>query len=183
MEIGIMESIRDDSDRETADEPLGVIGIGSGSRVANGERDTIDGNRTLIDSEIATTGEFSLHLILKSKDPTAVSLHEVDTLGSLIDMPLDDMTIETPIDAHAAFDIHLIADFKIAEIRTIESFADSCNSVGAILRETHHSKADAIMRHTLIDGELIDERTSERDIEIILHSIEGDHTRRLFNNA
>lgn len=183
MEIGIMEGIGDDSHRETADEHIGIIGSWSGRRVANGKRDAIDGHRTLINGEISTTSEVSTHLILESKDPTPVSLDEVDTLGSLIDMPLNDMAIEATIDAHTAFDIHLIADFKRAEVGAIESFTYSGDGVSAILRETDHSKADSIMRDTLIDRELLDKRTSERDIEIILHSIEGDYTRRLFNNA
>jgi hypothetical protein len=81
-------------------------------------------------------------------------------------MTLNDMTIQTAFDKHRALYVNLVSDFKKAEIRAIQCFTNSRNSVVTIFK-SNYSQANAIMGNALVDAQRVDERAGKSKVEIV----------------
>ena len=99
-----------------------------------------------------------------------------------VDMPLDDMPIQTPIHQHAAFEIDKASGAEKSQVRAFERLLDCRYSIG-LVRFADHGKADAIMRYTLIYLQLIDERTLHRDMDIPFVLCDSHYLSGFFNDT
>ena len=171
MEVGELVGVGDDVDLE------GVVG-----GITNREADPIDGDRTFIDSEIAPLRHLLVEVILEGKGIATLLV----LLGSadccLVDMSLHDVSVEPSIHHHAALHIDVVAHFEQPEVGTVERFLHGGDRVGAVL-DFHYSEAHAIVRHTLVDLQLIYKRAFEMEIDVLLILVDSHYSGEFFYDS
>ena len=97
-EVGVLSSVRDDGDSE------GVVG-----RFANGERNTIHGDASLVDGEITLACHLSIQLILEGEVGRSVGIPHANALGGLIHMSLYDVAIQAAIHYHRTLHVYFVS--------------------------------------------------------------------------
>ena len=92
-------------------------------------------------------------------------------------MSLYDMTIQTAVHHHRTLYVHLVAYLEQTQITAVQGFLHGGNGIGTVL-DFHHGEADAVVRHTLVDAEFINERALQRKVDVLLimsDSYDGSH--------
>jgi hypothetical protein len=133
LDIGMQEGIGDDGDVKAVF-----------FDVKDGEAGAVEGDGAFFDHEMAEfPGEF------EAKEPAAVVFPFLGAGGDGVDVALDDMTVETAIDRHAAFEVDEGAFLPGIEVCFPEGFIDGGHTVG-IFPDFFHGQADAVMGDALI---------------------------------
>ena len=131
--------------------------------VNDGETHAVDGNGTFGDSD----GRGVLSIILEIETPTAVVVNNLGTTCSLVNMTLDDMTVETAVHTHGTFHIDLSTNLPCAEVGLEHGLVHgSDNILLFLLVNLYDGKAAAIMRHALVDAKLVAKRHLQREVVV-----------------
>ena len=169
VEVGVVVGVGDDADLE---------GVGCGT--ANGKADTIDSHATLIDSEIAVLDHLLRALVFEGVLMAALLVLDADANGSLVNMALYDVSVQSPVHHHRAFHIHLVANLGQPQIAPFQRLSHGCHGVSPCL-ETNDSQANAVVGNALVDAELFYEWARQSEMHVVLLVFNGDDTRHTFN--
>ena len=150
--------------------------------VAHRQAHAIHANRALLHRQIPLASHRLVEAISKSVIPTSVSFAHLRANRRLIDVSLYDVAIQTAIHQHATLQIHLVAHLQLSQVRTIQRLLHSRNRIG-ICCLTYHRQANAIVRHALINLQLIHERATHRQMQITLIRLQCHHLSGLFHDS
>ena len=98
-------------------------------------------------------------------------------------MALDDVSVQASLDEHRAFHVHLIAHLEQAQVAAVQRLLDGGHGVGAVARQFHHREAHAVVRHALVNLQLIGETALERDVQVTAVFTQCDDARRFFYDS
>ena len=143
VEIGMLMGIGYDGHLETA-----------GLRIAHGEAHAVDRNGTFLDRRVTLAHHFGRGVIYKGIIPTAVDLFDTGATGGAIDMSLHDVSVETTVHEHTAFEVHLVADLQPTQITPVEGLLYGGHRVG-IAFDAYHGQAHTVMCHALVYFQLL----------------------------
>ena len=91
---------------------------------------SIDSDRTLVDSEVALASHFAVESVFESIVGGTISITFVNTGGSLVYVSLYDVSVEPAVEHHRTFHIHLVSLFQQSEVGTVECFLHGSNCIG-----------------------------------------------------
>ena len=132
------------------------------SGVADREADAVDGHGALLHGAEAAAAGF----VAEGEVPTAVGVLAGGADGGLVDVSLNDMSVEQGIGFHRAFEIDQIADAEQPEVAAVEGLLHGRNGVG-IPGDVHHRQTNAVMCYALINFELGGKGRPERKILVL----------------
>ena len=75
-------------------------------RITDSQAHTIDTDGTFLDSYISLLRHLLVERIFERIIPASICIFHTCTNGSLVDMPLHDMSVQTSVHHHTAFQIH-----------------------------------------------------------------------------
>ena len=101
LEVGVLHSVGDDGHLES---------ITGGT--ADGEGDTIDGDAALVDRKVSVTGHLLVVIVLEGEVSGAVGIFHSGATGRLVDVPLDDVPVESSVHQHGALNVDLVANME-----------------------------------------------------------------------
>ena len=135
--------------------------------VTYSKADTINSNRTLVYSKVASTSHLLVECIVERIVPTTLGILYLKARSRLVHMSLHDMTVKATIHHHATLHIYSVTHIQKAKIGTFDGLFHSSYRISTIL-QTNHGKAYAIMRYTLVYLQLIYKATLKRQMQILL---------------
>ena len=147
-EVCMFESVGDDSHLESV-----LRGV------AYRQTDAIDRDGTLVDGKVTMTRHLLVLFVFEGEIGAAIGILHSDAAGSLVDVSLNDMSVETSIHQHRPLDVHLIADLQQSEVRTIQSFLHSSDGIGTVFY-TYYGEAYTVMSYALVNAQLVDKRAA-----------------------
>lgn len=133
MKIGVLIGIRNDGNRKMMP-----------SRIDHCEAYTVYANGPFFDGDI-----FLMGLVFKVKKPTALSKMDSRAPTHLIDMTLDDVSIQSMVHHHGSFQVDQMAYLQSAKGRFFQSFLNGRNGVPMAI-DRNYCKTHAIVGQTLI---------------------------------
>ena len=139
----MLKGVGDDADLE---------GILRGT--AYGEGDTVDGDAALVHTEVATAYHVLAALVLEGELPGALLVVDGNATGRLVNMPLHDVAVQAAVHEHRALHVDLVAHGEQSYVGALQSLAHGGDGVGAVLK-AHHGEADAVVRHALVNTQLL----------------------------
>ena len=169
MEVGVVEGVGNDADLE---------GVFRGT--AYGEADTIDGHAALVHGEVAVLHHLFRALVFEGVLMAALLVLDADANGSLVNMALYDVSVQSPVHHHRAFHIHLVANLEQPQIAPFQRLSHGCHGVSPCL-ETNDGQANAVVGNALVDVELFYEWARQSEMHVVLLVFNGDDTRHTFN--
>lgn len=168
MEIGELVGVRDDVDLE------GVVG-----GITYSKAHAIHRDRSLIYCEITTLGHFLVEIVLECEGITTLLVFLSGADSRLINMALNDMSVEPAIHHHATLHIDMVANLEQTEVRSVKRFFHRRDGISPVLN-LHHSEANAIVSDALVDGQFIYKRALEVEINIFLIFIDAHDSGKFF---
>jgi hypothetical protein len=166
LDIGVVESIGDDSDIEFCF-----------FDIKNGQAGAIEADGAFFNHQAAEFfGEF------KSEFPTAVEVMALETNGSGVDVSLDDVSVEAAIHDHASFQVDEVASLPVAEICFFKCLFDGCDAVEVILY-FFNGKTGAIVGNALVYLERGDERGFNPKCLVGAVNLNGVYFSERFDNS
>ena len=143
VEVGVLEGVGNDAYLE---------GVFRGA--AYGEGDAIDGDAALVHAEVAAAHHVLAALVLEGELPGALLVVDGNATGRLVDMPLHYVAVQAAVHEHGTLHIDLVAHGEQTYIGALQSLAHGGDGVGAVLK-AHHGEADAVVRHALVNTQLL----------------------------
>ncbi len=175
FEVGFLVGVWDDADTDIT---FAVHDVG----FADSEAYAVDANRALVHSEIAAAYHIQTAVVFEAIIPTAVGFLHIDTACGLIDMPLDDMPVETLVEEHRAFDIDPVSLSEQPEVTALERLLHSGYGIEVSL-DLHHREADTVVGDRLVDRERFMEWIAQRKMLIALFLLHPDDLRHGFYDS
>ena len=127
-----------------------------GSRFTDGERDPVDSDGTLINSEVSALHHFTVVRVFESEIGASVCIFHVDAFCSLVHVSLYDVAVQPAVHEHRPFDVHAVSYLKQPEVGPFEGFFHGSHRIGVVL-DAYDGEADTVMGNTLVDFQFIGE--------------------------
>lgn len=143
VEIGVLVRVGNDRHFEAV-----------GLRVADREAYAIDGDRTFFDGGISLCCHFGREIVCERVTPTAVLFYDRKTACGLVYMSLYDMSVQSAVHLHAAFEIDFVADFQQPEVAALQSLFDGSNRISVAV-DADNGEANAVVSYALVDFQFI----------------------------
>ena len=170
-EIGVLHGVGDDGHLER------VL-----RRVADGQRHAVDGDRTLVDREVAAARHGQVVLVFEGEVGTAVGVFHGRATSSLIDVALHDVAVQAAVHLHRPLHVHLVAHVEQAEVRAFERLLHCGHDVVAV-GDAYHRQAYAVVGHALVNLQFVGERAVQGEVYILLVFLDGNNGCKLFDDS
>ena len=100
VEVGVVEGVGDDCHAER-------VALG----VAYGEAHAVDCHRAFLNGDVPLPRHLGGDVVTETENVASVGLDHLLANGGSIYVPLNNMSVKTSVEAHAALDIHFVAHF------------------------------------------------------------------------
>ena len=148
-------------------------------RVAYGQRNAVDRNRTFVNGEVSALGHSLVKLVFECVISRTVGIAHVYTLGCAVYMTLHDVSVESAVHYHRALYVHLVAYLEQSEVRSVERFLHSRHRV-VVAFDRYNGQANAVMSYALVDFQFVSERACQREVYILLVVFDGNDSSHFF---
>ena len=171
LEIGMFHSVRNDGYLESALR-----------RIANGERHAVNGDRTLVDGEVAATRHLWRIVVLEGEIGGAVGIVQLDATSGLVYVALDDMAVETSVHQHGTLNVHLVANLQQSEVGTLQSLLHGGDGVSG-LNNVYDGEADAIVSDALVYFQFVDKGAGKGEVDVFPVTLDSYNGSEFFDDA
>ena len=175
FEVGILLGVGDDADGDVAFAALYI-------RFAGGEADAVDGDGAFVHAEISAGDHLFGGVVFKAVVPASIGFVGVNTNGFLIDVSLDDMSVETSSHEHGTLDVDIIADLEEIEIGETQGFLHRGDGI-EVTFDLYDREADAVMGDRLIDSQRFAKGVAKREMFIRLLGLNLHDLSHSFYNS
>lgn len=151
-------------------------------RVAHGKAHTIDGDRTLIDREVAVACHFSVKRIFKRVGVAAFGIVDACADGGFVNMALYDVTVQTGIDGEGTLHVDFTAHGEVAQIGAFEGFFHRRRGI-CVARYGGNGEAHAVVCQTFGGFEFVSEGTLHGENYILSVVFNGNDRGHAFDDA
>ena len=94
-------------------------------------------------------------------------------------MSLHDVSVETTVHEHTAFEVHLVADLQPPQITPVEGLLYGGHRVGIAI-DAYHGQAHTVMCHALVYFQLLGKTARQSQVQVSLFATQCNHRGSLF---
>lgn len=163
MEICVFERIGNDAHLE------GIF-----RRSAHGEAHAVHRDAAFVNREIPALCHSRVIFIGEGEGSASVHVFHLGADGSLVNMTLHDVSVQTTVQKHGTLDVDFIAHLQSSEVAALQRFFHSRDGVGATTCSDHR-QTHAVVGDALINFQLGNETARKRDVYIGLMLLKRNH--------